>query len=186
LELPELDTPGEPTERLKVILSNVKKQGCLSDRAKALLYFNTYICLMQTYAVIVKFIMRPGGFDGRDMETFRGVDPVEMSCFRTMFNCTVSFFIMKFGYGKSLSQFPKHYFKFMMMRCFCGVTGFVSGTYSISFVPITVYSVLLNTSPFHVNVLSYFFLNETLKKRDFIGMFLCFIGVVIFVNGKAS
>lgn len=141
---------------------------------------------MQTYAVIVKFIMRPGGFDGRDMETFRGVDPVEMSCFRTMFNCTVSFFIMKFGYGKSLSQFPKHYFKFMMMRCFCGVTGFVSGTYSISFVPITVYSVLLNTSPFHVNVLSYFFLNETLKKRDFIGMFLCFIGVVIFVNGKAS
>ena len=58
------------------------------------------------YAVIVKFIIRPGGYNGRNPDTFNGVDPIEMSCFRTIFNCFIMFNIMHFKYDKSIYEFP--------------------------------------------------------------------------------
>ena len=130
--------------------------------------------------------MKPGGIDGRNIDTYRGVDPIEMSCFRTMFNCFITFNIMHFKYGKSIEEFPMYKYKIMLYRCYCGVTGFIAGAYSISFVPITVYSLMMNTRPFHVNILSYIFLGVVLLKRELFGMFVCFIGVIIFITGKAS
>ena len=81
--------------------------------------------------------MRPGGLSGTTKD---GVDPLEMSCFRSMFNCATIFCIMKFKYQKSVvDEVPKRLYKPLVIRSLAGTTAFICMTYGVKFLPIAIF-----------------------------------------------
>ena len=81
--------------------------------------------------------MRPGGLSGTTKD---GVDPMEMSCFRSMFNCATIFCLMKFKYRKSvIDEVPKRLYKALLFRSFAGTTAFISFTFGVKFLRITIF-----------------------------------------------
>lgn len=70
------------------------------------------------------------------------------------------------------------------MRSMAGMLGFVALTFSIAYLPMSILNIILNTAPFAVSILSYFLLNETLKKRELIGMVISFVGVLVLIQTK--
>ena len=115
-----------------------------------------------------------------------GVDPLELSCLRTCFNCVTTFLIMTLWYKHHPREFPSHLVKFMASRSFIGMIAFVSMTYGVGYLPISIFQIMTNTSPFFISIASYFILSEKLKKREFIGIIFAFIGVIIIVTNKAE
>ena len=123
----------------------------------------------------------------RDAEKgYNGIDPFEMSYFRTIFNCTTTFFVMKFKYGKNCTEVPKKLYFYLFLRSMFGMAGFVALTFSIAYLPISIFNTILNTGPFYVSILSYYILGEVLKKREFGGMVICFLAVCLLVNTKTD
>jgi drug/metabolite transporter (DMT)-like permease len=126
--------------------------------------------------------MRPGGLTGTTKE---GVDPLEMSCFRSMFNCITIYLLMKFKYEKSvILEVPKELYKPMVIRSLAGTTAFISMTYGVSYLPITIFETLFYTMPFFISIMSYYILKEQFSKVEHGAMVLCFIGVVILLQTK--
>lgn len=80
----------------------------LTNRQKAIIYYNIYLFLTQCYNVSTKFLMRPGGLHGRDPDHYNGVDPLEMSFLRILFNACSSFCILTFKFNKKITDFPRH------------------------------------------------------------------------------
>ena len=124
--------------------------------------FNTYLILLKTYSVIIKFLIRPGGLEQINIDNYNGIDPFEMSCFRTLFNCTSTFFIMTFKYGRKCTDVPKHLYGYLLLRSVFGMLGFIALTFSIAYLPISIFNTLLNTTPFFTSIVSYYILGETL------------------------
>lgn len=63
---------------------------------------------------------------------------------------------------------------------------FVSATYGVGYLPMSIFVIISNTGPFFISILSYFILDEQLKKRELIGIVLAFIGLIIIVLNKAE
>jgi len=102
--------------------------------------------------------MRPGGLSGTTKD---GVDPLEMSCFRSMFNCTTIFLLMKFKYKKSvIEEVPKRLYKTLVIRSLAGTSAFICMTFGVSFLPIAIFQTLFFIMPFWITILSYFILKE--------------------------
>jgi drug/metabolite transporter (DMT)-like permease len=102
--------------------------------------------------------MKPGGIDNRDPETYAGVDPFELSCFRTIFNCCTTFFVMTFLYKRKANDVPKNMYLTLLIRSLAGFIGFVSMTISVQWLPISIFTTVFNTMPFFISILSYFVL----------------------------
>ena len=83
--------------------------------------------------------MRPGGLHNRDPEHYFGVDPLEMSFLRILFNAISSFFILKYKFNKNITDFPKHLYKTMTVRSIFGMFAFVFMTYGVSYLPISIF-----------------------------------------------
>ena len=114
------------------------------------------------------------------------MDPYELSCFRTIFNCTVSTLIMKVQFNRSAFEVPAQFYSTLFFRSFFGCFGFLAMTIALAYLPISVYATIINTQPFCISILSYFILQETLLRREIIGMFVCFGAVLLIVNSKQS
>ena len=95
-------------------------------------------------------------------QTKDGVDPLEMSCFRSMFNCVIIFCLMKFKYKKSvINEVPKRLYKALLFRSLAGTTAFIAFTFGVKFLPITIFQVLFYLMPFWITILSFVILNES-------------------------
>jgi drug/metabolite transporter (DMT)-like permease len=180
-----LETEGPPQIINNDIIDSANNWK-LSNRCKALICFNIYIFLATIYSIIIKFLMRPGGLSGENYETYDGVDPFEMSCFRTIFNCCVTYIVMTFRYKKSMFEVPRRLYATLMCRSQAGMLGFIAMTYAISYLPVSIFNTLLNTCPFFISILSYFVLNEKLQKIELLAMMISFIGVITLVNTKTE
>lgn len=72
----------------------------------------------------------------------------------------------------------------MLVRNIAGVVGFTALVYALKLLPMGLYMVLNNTSPFISTSLSYCFLNEKMKNVELIAMMVSFGAVVMIAVGK--
>jgi len=93
---------------------------------------------------------------------------------------------MKFQFNRSVFEVPAQFYTTMFLRSFLGCFGFLAMTIALAYLPISVYTTIINTQPFFISILSYFILQETLLRREIIGMFVCFGAVLLIVNSKQS
>lgn len=126
--------------------------------------------------------MRPGGLSGTTKD---GVDPLEMSCFRSMFNCATIFVLMRLKYEKRVfDEVPRRFYKSLVIRSLSGTSAFICMTYGVSFLPITIFQTLFYTMPFFIAILSYFILKDKFVRVELGAMVFCFVGVIILINTK--
>ena len=85
-----------------------------------------------------------------------------------------------------MTDFPTHLNNTMTLRSIFGTFAYVMMTYAISYLPISIYEIINNTSPFFVSIIAYFVLKEKLLLRQAIGMGIAFIGVIILVSTKSK
>ena len=93
---------------------------------------------------------------------------------------------MKFKYGRKCTEVPKNLYFYLFLRSMFGMAGFIALTFSIAYLPISIFNTILNTGPFWVSILSYYILGETLLKREFAGMMVCFLAVMVLINTKTD
>jgi drug/metabolite transporter (DMT)-like permease len=72
----------------------------------------------------------------------------------------------------------------MLVRNIAGVVGFTALVYALKLLPMGLYMVLNNTSPFISTSLSYCFLNEKMKNVELIAMIVSFCAVILIAVGK--
>ena len=72
----------------------------MSNRYRAIMYYNAYLFIKAFYNLSTKFIMKPGGLYNRDPENYFGVDPLEMNFLRIAFNAIFSYIACKYYYKK--------------------------------------------------------------------------------------
>ena len=76
--------------------------------------------------------------------------------------------------------------KLLVFRAICGGIGYASLTFSVSNVPIVMWTLTINTSPFWTSILGYFLLKETVSRFDIACILGGFVGVVILAFAKQS
>jgi len=74
-------------------------------------------------------------------------------------------------------HFPTH-----LGRAFCGVLSSFLYTYSMNFIPLVSATLFFNTSPLFIPLLSIFILGATVGYKDWIAVFIGFVGVVVIMH----
>ena len=128
--------------------------------------------------------MKPGGLHNVNADTYNGVDPLEMSCFRSMFNCITIWILMKCKFRRCITEVPKKLWPALLSRSLAGTTAFIGMTFALSFLPIAIFQTLFYTMPFFISILSYFILKEPFNKKEILAMIICFSGVILLINTK--
>lgn len=72
----------------------------------------------------------------------------------------------------------------MLLRNMAGLVGFTALVYALKNLPMGLYMILVNTSPFISTVLSYCFLKEVMRRIELVAMVLSFIAVAIIALSK--
>jgi len=75
------------------------------------------------------------------------------------------------------SHFPTH-----LGRAFCGVLSSFLYTYSMGFIPLVSATLFFNTSPLFIPLLSIFILGAKVGYKDWIAVFIGFLGVVVIMH----
>lgn len=74
----------------------------------------------------------------------------------------------------------------MFVRNCAGLIGFTALVYALKNLPMGLFMILNNTSPFIATSLSYIFLNERMLTHELVAMLLSFIAVVMIAVGKPT
>jgi len=80
--------------------------------------------------------------------------------------------------GLSL-ELPSDLRKIVVFRSFVGLAGFLCMGYGIWLLPLVLNTILFNTAPFWMSLMSYMFLGEALTPFQIVSLFVCFSCVVV-------
>lgn len=72
----------------------------------------------------------------------------------------------------------------LVLRCALGNLGFLAVTYTFKYLPLSVGTVIIATSPFAVAVLCSIFLKERVFRSDLIAIFVSFTGMAVMAYAK--
>lgn len=72
----------------------------------------------------------------------------------------------------------------MFLRNLAGLVGFTALVYALKYLPMGLYMILVNTSPFISTSLSYFFLQDSMKYIEIVAMIISFAAVVVIAISK--
>ena len=83
-------------------------------------------------------------------------------------------------FGKHiLKDVPAGKFKIIGMRSIIGLFGFISIIYSLSVLPLTIVTIVFNTTTFWTGILAYYFLGDKVTKIEIFFMLAVFVGVIL-------
>ena len=117
------------------------------------------------------------------MKTFL-VNGLDLCLFRTsVVAVTSSIQIVK---QKIPVTVPKNMHLQMLLRNIAGLVGFTALVYALKILPMGLYMILVNTSPFISTALSYCFLNETMRRIELIAMVFSFSAVAVIAISKPT
>ena len=115
-----------------------------------------------------------------------GVNVVEFTLFRNLFNFSGSLLLCCICNVKPCKQFPKEYRWTMFARATLGQACFACFVMVLAMIPLYLAMILLQTSPFWAGILGYFINKEPIEKFEYVAMILCFTGVLIITFGKSE
>ena len=114
----------------------------------------------------------------------KGLHPVDICFYRTFclfLLAAVTAFIKK---KHVLNEVKKGQRMIVLIRSIVGLIGFTSLLLGLQHLPIYVTTILMNTAPFWVTILSYFILKSKVTTKDLLLIVGCFSGVVILSIGQ--
>ena len=84
-----------------------------------------------------------------------------------------------FYFNKSPNDVPKHLRKAVFFRSvgLSAVIGFIG--VALTYIPVTIMSIIISSNPFFTAILSHFFLTDRLTTFEIVAMILSFSGVVL-------
>ena len=113
-----------------------------------------------------------------------GVNFLDFCFMRSLINFSVACFNVKIFGKHIINDVPIKYRKLLGLRSIMGLSGFNFIVFSLTILPLFIATVLLNTQPFWVGILAYYFLEENVTKREISLMFGVFAGVVVISIAK--
>ena len=151
--------------------SQSKEKKLITNRKKAIVFANLYMIFHFSYFCCAKISMK--SFD---------VNGLDLCLFRTSVVCvTSSSQIIK----QKIPVFvPKDMHLLMLIRNMAGLVGFTALVYALKFLPMGLYMILVNTSPFISTSLSYCFLQEKMRNIELMAMLLSFLAVIVIAISK--
>ena len=116
----------------------------------------------------------------KDAFVFRGATIVDYAIVRSCIMLPVSLIMLKVN-GKHLSRDVEDWqWKYVLVRGLIGSCGLYLCNVAIMTIPLTVFNILLDVSPFFTLLLTYFYLKEKMSCFEIIAM-ICSFGAVMLV-----
>ena len=73
---------------------------------------------------------------------------------------------------------PEGKLSLLVMRALFGITALTGVTLALMLLPLSLFTIILNLSPFWASILSYLLTGESISKCECFGMAVAFVGVV--------
>jgi len=110
------------------------------------------------------------------------VDNFDFLVVRTLVTLAVHSLVVLF-YGKDIKEAPDMN-KWIMFRNIGGVIASGSQAFAISLMPITLYQIIYNTTPFWASFLSFILLKERIKPHEGYAMVLSFLLIICLAESR--
>ena len=88
--------------------------------------------------------------------------------------------------GLNLLKIERRVLWLLMGRACCGTGCLIFGYISLLYLDISIYTVILYSSPIYTTIIGYFFLAERLSRYDVLGIISGFIGICLIVSNVSS
>lgn len=115
-----------------------------------------------------------------------GVSVVEFTLFRNLFNFTAACILTCAYRINPVTEFPPNLKGLMLSRALLGQLCFASFQFCLLLLPLSLQMILFQTSPFWAGILGWFINGEKIMRLDYIGMIICFGGVLAITFSKHS
>ena len=112
------------------------------------------------------------------------IDPIDLSIIRTLILSLYGFSVARYNNLSFTDQVKKEKVWYLVGRCVLGTMAYTSMVLSLQHIPLSLMSVLVNTTPFWTVILGYFISNDPVLWKQIVCMCGCFSGVLILTNGK--
>ena len=80
--------------------------------------------------------------------------------------------------------YPWEKHKLILGRCTCGVSTFFGLKFGLTLLPLTLHAILMQTNVFWTSILSTIFLQDKIKKFEYVAIPIAFLGIVAMVLNK--
>ena len=114
----------------------------------------------------------------KDMLTYRGVVIYEFVFFRSFFNVLASAAIVKYEKKNFFADIPKELRSTLLTRSLIGTFSFIIFSMAVKYLPLGIFFIIFNSSPFLTAVLSYFWTGDRILPLEGVAMLGAFSGII--------
>ena len=112
------------------------------------------------------------------MLTNRGVTVFEFVFFRSLFNMSASALISKRAKVSLFGDITDDLRPTLILRCAVGTVSFVIFSLAVKYIPLGIFFIIFNSSPFITAILAYFWTGDRLLSFEIVAMIGAFGGIV--------
>ena len=134
---------------------------------------NVFECLFSVTTCIIQYSTR-----------HLGVTITEIAFARCLCNFIIAYLILQQKQVGLFEGVTRDMVLPLVLRCALGNLGFLAVTYTFKYLPLSVGTVIIATSPFAVAVLCSIFLKERVFRSDLIAIFVSFTGMAVMAYAK--
>lgn len=122
----------------------------------------------------------------KDMLTYRDVRIYEFAFFRSLFNLGASALIIKYERKNFFADISRDLTPTLLVRCAVGTVSFLLFSLSVKYLPLGIFFIIFNSSPFFTVILSYFWTGDRILCFEGLAMIGAFAGIVCLGMAKPS
>ena len=120
------------------------------------------------------------------MITYRGVTIFEIIFFRSLFNLLASTIIVKHAKVSFFADIKPELRFTLYLRCAVGTVSFAIFSLVVKYIPIGIFFIIFNSSPFMTAILAYFWTGDKILYLELVAMFGAFGGIICLALAKPS
>ena len=84
-----------------------------------------------------------------------------------------------YGERRSILEVPEACRKTLVIRCVVGSAAFLMTTEALKLIPLSFFTMIINTSPFLTAILQFFWINERVANYEIVSMVGCYGGIML-------
>lgn len=112
------------------------------------------------------------------MLTYRGVVIFDFVFFRSLFNVCASALIIKYENKNFFADIPKELHPTLITRSIIGTISFFMFSLSVKYLPLGIWIIIINASPFLTAILSFFWTSDRILPFEVVAMLGAFAGII--------
>ena len=122
----------------------------------------------------------------KDLIMYRNVTNLEMVFFRSLFNLIASTIVIKHAKVSFFADIKRELRSALFLRCAVGTLSFLTFSLAVKYIPIGIFFIILNSSPFVVAILAYFWTGDRILPLEVVALFGAFGGIICLALAKPS